>query len=198
MTDQNQKKRTGMASLAAAGEGEDFSVIDAIGGPRGVIESMLPGVLFVVLFVVTSNLNLTIGVSAALAVLQVVIRLVQRQSVMGALSGLIAVGICLIWAWQSHEARNYYMFGFLTNAAYIVLLSFTLLIRVPGLGLMVEFIRTIPTEHFRAWLHGWLDRSGAPTRSSPCCGSACSRCVSSCRCRCTSPIPWRCWARRAC
>ena len=157
MTDQNQKKRTGMASLAAAGEGEDFSVIDAIGGPRGVIESMLPGVLFVVLFVVTSNLNLTIGVSAALAVLQVVIRLVQRQSVMGALSGLIAVGICLIWAWQSHEARNYYMFGFLTNAAYIVLLSFTLLIRVPGLGLMVEFIRTIPTEHFRAWLHGWLD-----------------------------------------
>ncbi len=82
---------------------------------------MLPGVLFVVLFVVTSNLNLTIGVSAALAVLQVVIRLVQRQSVMGALSGLIAVGICLIWAWQSHEARNYYMFGFLTNAAYIVL-----------------------------------------------------------------------------
>ena len=76
MTDQNQKKRTGMASLAAAGEGEDFSVIDAIGGPRGVIESMLPGVLFVVLFVVTSNLNLTIGVSAALAVLQVVIRLV--------------------------------------------------------------------------------------------------------------------------
>ena len=129
MTDQNQKKRTGMASLAAAGEGEDFSVIDAIGGPRGVIESMLPGVLFVVLFVVTSNLNLTIGVSAALAVLQVVIRLVQRQSVMGALSGLIAVGICLIWAWQSHEARNYYMFGFLTNAVYIVLLSFTLLIR---------------------------------------------------------------------
>ncbi len=49
------------------------------------------------------------------------------------------------------------MFGFLTNAVYIVLLSFTLLIRVPGLGLMVEFIRTIPTEHFRAWLHGWLD-----------------------------------------
>ena len=157
MTDQNQKKRTGMASLAAAGEGEDFSVIDAIGGPRGVIESMLPGVLFVVLFVVTSNLNLTIGVSAALAVLQVVIRLVQRQSVMGALSGLIAVGICLIWAWQSHEARNYYMFGFLTNAFYIVLLTISLIARVPGLGLVSEFIRTLPTEHFRAWLADWRD-----------------------------------------
>lgn len=154
--DQNPKKRTGMASLAAAGD-DDFSVIDAIGGPRGVVESMLPGVVFVVLFVVTSNLNLTIIVSAVLAVAQVIVRLIQRQSLMGALSGLIAVGICLIWAWQSHEARNYYLFGFLTNAAYMVLLTVTLLIRVPGLGLMIEFIRTLPTEHWRAWLHDWLD-----------------------------------------
>ena len=106
-------KRTGLSALADAGnEGEDFSVIDAIGGPRGVIESMLPGVVFVVLFVATSNLNLTIAVSAVLAVLQVIVRLIQRQSVMGAVSGLVAVGICLIWAWQTHEARNYYIFGF--------------------------------------------------------------------------------------
>ncbi|WP_125979858.1 DUF3159 domain-containing protein [Bifidobacterium goeldii] len=145
-----------MASLAAAGD-DDFSVIDAIGGPRGVVESMLPGVVFVVLFVVTSDLNLTIIVSAVLAVAQVIVRLIQRQSLMGALSGLIAVGICLIWAWQSHEARNYYLFGFLTNAAYMVLLTVTLLIRVPGLGVMIEFIRTLPTEHWRAWLHDWLD-----------------------------------------
>lgn len=49
---------------------------------------MLPGVVFVVLFVATSNLNLTIAVSAVLAVLQVIVRLIQRQSVMGAVSGL--------------------------------------------------------------------------------------------------------------
>ena len=75
-------KRTGLSALADAGnDGEDFSVIDAIGGPRGVIESMLPGVVFVVLFVATSNLNLTIAVSAVLAVSQVIVRLIQRQSV---------------------------------------------------------------------------------------------------------------------
>lgn len=111
--------------------------------------------MFVALFVITSNLQLTIGVSAALAVLQVIVRLCQRQSVMGAVSGLLAVGICLIWAWNSHEARNYYMFGFLTNAFYVVLLTISLLVRVPGLGLVIEFIRTLPTEHFRAWLADW-------------------------------------------
>lgn len=156
MTEHRQQRRGGMASLAAAAD-EDFSIIEAIGGPRGVIESMLPGLVFVVLFVATSNLNLTIAVSAALAVVQVAARLVQRQSVMGALSGLIAVGICLIWAWKSHEARNYYMFGFITNAVYMVLLAISLIVRVPGLGLVVEFIRSMPTERFRAWFHGWMD-----------------------------------------
>mgnify|MGYP000475606484 FL=1 len=150
-------KRTGLSALADAGnEGEDFSVIDAIGGPRGVIESMLPGVVFVVLFVATSNLNLTIAVSAVLAVLQVIVRLIQRQSVMGAVSGLVAVGICLIWAWQTHEARNYYIFGFITNAGYAALLAVSLIARVPGLGLVVEFIRSLPTEHFKAWFNDWM------------------------------------------
>lgn len=152
-----QKKRTGLGALASADADEDFSVIDAIGGPRGVVESMLPGVLFVVMFVATNNLNLTVAVSAALAVIQVIVRLIQRQSVMGALSGLIAVGICLIWAWKSHEARNYYMFGFLTNTGYAALLAISLVARVPGLGLVIEFIRQLPTERFGAWFHDWMD-----------------------------------------
>lgn len=148
------RSRTGLSALAQADDG-DFSVIDAIGGPRGIVESMLPGVVFVVLFIVTSNLQLTVLVSAAIAVLQVIVRLLQRQSIMGALSGLLAVAICLIWAWRSNDARNYYMLGFLTNAGYIVVLLISLAVHVPGLGFVIEFIRTLPTEHFRAWLNGW-------------------------------------------
>ncbi|RSX55745.1 zinc ABC transporter permease [Bifidobacterium dolichotidis] len=161
MSDQVTKPRTGLSSLASAGEDDDFSILTAIGGPRGIIESMLPGVLFVVMFLVTSNLGmpnsleLTILASAVLAVLQLVIRLIQRQSIMGAVSGLAAIAICLVWAWQSHEARNYYTFGFLTNAFYIVLLSISLIVRVPGLGFVVEFVRTLPTEHFGQWLASW-------------------------------------------
>ena len=151
-------KRTGLSALAAAGgSDDDFSVIDAIGGPRGVVESMLPGVVFVVLFVVTSNLNLTIAVSAILAVVQVIARLLQRQSPMGALSGLVAVGICLIWAWRTQQARDFYTFGFITNAVYGTILAISLLVRVPVLGLMIEFIRTMPTERLREWYHGWMD-----------------------------------------
>ena len=48
------------------------------------------------------------------------------------------------------------MFGFLTNAFYIVVLSLSLIVRVPALGLAVEFIRTLPTEHLKAWLDDWM------------------------------------------
>ena len=151
------RKRTGVAVLAGAGSDDDFSVIEAIGGPRGVIESMLPGVVFVALFVVTSNINLTIGVSAVLAVLQVAVRFMQRQSVMGAFSGLLAVGICLIWAWRTQQARDYYLFGFITNAAYALVLGISLLVGVPALGAVIECIRQLPTGRLRAWLACWMD-----------------------------------------
>ncbi|WP_314686656.1 DUF3159 domain-containing protein [uncultured Bifidobacterium sp.] len=149
-----ERERRGMAALAQAGD-DDFSVIRAIGGVRGVAESILPGLVFVVLFMVTSDLRLTIVASAGLAVVQVLVRLLQRQSAMGALGGLVAVVICLVWAWRSNDARNYYMLGFMTNAVYLVLLAVSLLVRTPGIGLLVEFIRTTPTSRFGAWLKGW-------------------------------------------
>ena len=180
MAETEAKKRTGLGALADAGNTDDFSVIDAIGGPRGVIESMLPGVVFVVLFVITSNLQLTIGVSAVLAVLQVIVRLCQRQSVMGAVSGLLAVGICLIWAWNSHEARNYYMFGFLTNA----LLRYSADDFTAGpsawlrIGHRVHQNVTDRTIFVPGLPIGEVTRrSIAPIPSSPRCGSGCSRCV---------------------
>ena len=193
MAETETKKRTGLGALADAGDADDFSVIDAIGGPRGVVESMLPGVVFVVMFVITSDLHLTIGVSAALAVLQVIVRLCQRQSVMGAVSGLLAVGICLIWAWNSHEARNYYMFGFLTNGlSYIVLLAISLMVRVPGLGLVIEFAsrNTANPEHLQRMACRWRGDK-AMNRAYSHHHRVVDRRVLPydwwCRCRCTCP-----------
>ena len=37
MAETETKKRTGLGALADADDADDFSVIDAIGGPRGVV-----------------------------------------------------------------------------------------------------------------------------------------------------------------
>ena len=80
MAETEAKKRTGLGALADAGNTDDFSVIDAIGGPRGGIESMLPGGVFVGVFVITSNLQLTIGVAAPVARVAEILRVCPRQS----------------------------------------------------------------------------------------------------------------------
>lgn len=152
---QNSTPARGISALAQAGNGETISMIDTIGGMRGVVESMLPGVLFVLVFVISRNVELTVLISGIVALLQVVVRLLQRQTVTGALSGFLAVAICLVWAWKSNDARNYYMLGFITNIVYALLLCVSLVARIPGVGVVVEFIRSMPTERYRAWLNGW-------------------------------------------
>lgn len=145
--------RKGLAALIESDE--EFSILDVMGGVRGIVESMIPGLIFVVMFVITRDTQITVIVSAVIAVLQVLIRLVQKQSIMGALSGLFAVAICLIWAWTSREARNYYSYGILVNSLSLVLLIISLIVRVPMVGIVLECFRKIPTGNYKQWLSNW-------------------------------------------
>jgi hypothetical protein len=150
-TGTQQPHRSGLASVVD----DDFSVYEAIGGVRGAIESVLPGLAFVVAFVITRNLGLTIIVSGAIALVSVIVRLISRQQVRSALTGVLSILVCLVWAWFSKDAKNFYLPGFLTNAVWIVILAVSLAVRIPGIGVVVEFIRTPVTSEFRKWLAAW-------------------------------------------
>lgn len=143
--------RSGIASLAS----EDFSVIDSIGGVRGVIESVLPSLVFLVVFLVTRDLALTVKVCGALCALEVLARLAQRQTIAGALSGVVMMLICLYAAYKSNDARNYYLPGCIINAVWAVALLASQAFRAPGIGLIVEFVRRPPAEGVRAWYRAW-------------------------------------------
>ena len=79
--------------------GDDFSFADAIGGVRGLIESVAPGLVFVVVYLLTFELTPALITSLAVAVLAVVVRLVQRTPVTQAMSGVVGVVIGVVWAW---------------------------------------------------------------------------------------------------
>ena len=148
--------RKGISSLAS----DDFSVIAAIGGIRGMVESVLPGLVFLALFVATHSLLWTVMVSVVIAVAELAVRLLQRQPITGALSGIGAVAICLVWAWLSRDARNYYFPGFIVNAVLVVLLGVSLAARIPGIGCVVEFARDASVDRPSQWLHRWNDDPG--------------------------------------
>ncbi len=129
---------------AAAGRGvraltqESFSFTAAVGGVRGLVESIAPGLLFVVVYrVADQRLVPAVVASAGAAVLAVIARLVQRTPVTQALSGVLGVGIGVVWALMSGRAENYFAWGLWVNVGYAVGTLVTILVRWPVVGVLL-------------------------------------------------------------
>ncbi|GAA1740078.1 hypothetical protein GCM10009809_39560 [Isoptericola hypogeus] len=128
---------------------ESFSFSGAVGGVRGVVEAVAPGLLFVVVFVVSSNLGWSLVASVGGALVAVAARLVQRTPVTQALGGLLGIGVGVFWAWRSGEAQDFYAWGLWTNAIYLVVILASIVVRWPMVGLVVEALRTGFAEQAR-------------------------------------------------
>ena len=108
---------------------EEFSWSQAFGGTRGVIEATAPGLLFVVVFVATRALVPTLIAASAVALLACVIRLVQRQGMQQALSGLFGVAIGVIFAAATGRGENYFVWGIATNVFMALAFALSVLCR---------------------------------------------------------------------
>ena len=110
----------------------------AIGGPRGVAETSLPAVAFVVAYTASgSDTNTAAIVAVALALVLTVARLVRRESPQHALSGLVGVGFAAFVATRSGKAENFFLPGLLANAAYASAFLISLAVRRPLVGIIV-------------------------------------------------------------
>ncbi|MDM7831372.1 DUF3159 domain-containing protein [Cellulomonas sp. MW9] len=117
---------------------KEFSATDAIGGARGVVESVAPGLLFVVVYLATGQqLKPALFAAAGAAVLAVIVRLVQRTPVTQAISGLLGVGIGVVWAWRTGDASDYFAYGLWVNGLYLVGTLITILVGWPLVGLVM-------------------------------------------------------------
>lgn len=118
-----------------------IDMLATVGGWRGLAESILPSAVFLVAFITTGDLWGAGIASVVMAAVFSVARLVQRQSPVQALAGLAVVVLCVVVALNSGEARDYYLWGFVTNAAYVLALSASVLVRWPLLGLVFGMVR---------------------------------------------------------
>ena len=124
-----------------AATGDDFSIAEAIGGIRGLIESIAPAFVFIVLFQVTKDLNLSLIASLAVAGVAVVIRLVQGTALTQALAGVFGVAIGAYWAYRTGAPQDYFLPGLITNAAYLLAFLISLAVRWPLIGVGVALLR---------------------------------------------------------
>lgn len=126
-----------LAQIAA----EDFDVMASMGGLRGLLESTLPGLVFVVVFIATRELMPSLIAATALAVVALAVRLVLRQSGTMALGGFLGVMIGVVWAWRSGEAGDFFVWGLWVNAAYGLGVLISILVRWPVVGMIVGLLR---------------------------------------------------------
>jgi Protein of unknown function (DUF3159) len=122
----------GHAGLAQAAR-EEFSVSEAVGGPRGVVEAILPGLLFVGGFTLTRDLTPSLVAALVASGLLVVARVLARGTVRPAVAGLVGVGVCAIFAAHSGEAADFYLPGLLVNVGYATVYALSTL-RFPRIG----------------------------------------------------------------
>jgi xanthosine utilization system XapX-like protein len=123
---------------------DEFSVADAVGGVRGMVESALPGLVFVVVFLVTRELVPALVASAGLAVVAVLVRLVQRTPPTQAFSGLVGVAIGVVWAWRTGDAENFFAWGLWVNLLWCLGALVSVLVGRPAVGLIVSLLRAEP------------------------------------------------------
>lgn len=113
-------------------------VISALGGKRGLIDSSLPALLFLLVFNLSGrNINVAIYSALTLSIMLTTLRLVKRETVQHAFSGLIGVGICALFSKRSGNAADFYLPGLYINAGYGLVYAITNLAKWPILGVML-------------------------------------------------------------
>ncbi len=112
-------------------------IIAALGGTRGLIDSGVPSILFLVIFNFGHHLHPAIYASVALSVLLTIYRLVRKESLQHALSGLFGIAICALFAGHSGKASAFYLPSIYKNIFFLIIYGGANLIRYPLLGLVI-------------------------------------------------------------
>jgi MFS family permease len=117
------------------------SLIASVGGVQGFIEATVPGLVYVLSFAIWQDLTISI-VSVSIAMVALIIRHFLAKRPASALLGPV-LGIALaIYLAQRPEGqpRDFYLTGFVTNAAYGGALLLSVLVRFPLIGVLVGFM----------------------------------------------------------
>ncbi len=118
-------------------EEDKAKIISALGGTRGLIDSGLPSLLFLIAFNVSHNLNDALLASLILSAVLTLLRLIKRETLQHAISGLVGIAICALLSRHTGKAADFYLPGLITNAVYAALYSALNLVGWPLMGLML-------------------------------------------------------------
>lgn len=144
-------------------ESDKHKVINALGGKRGLLDSGLPSLVFLIAYNVNHDLRTALYAAVITSAVLTLIRLIRRDTLQHVLSGFVGVAFCALLARKTGHAVDFYLPGLIINLVYGSVYAVLNLVGLPLIGLLLGPIlgenlawRKVP-ERKRAYIRAsWL------------------------------------------
>jgi intracellular septation protein A len=138
-------------------------IVQALGGKKGLFDSGIPSIVFLVVFNIRDDVREAAMIALAVSAVLGVFRLLRREKLQSAVTGVIGVLICYLLVRSTGKAEDFYLPGLFINAGYGAVYLITNLAGWPIIGLVLGPLlgedmhwRKVP-ERKRAYQRaGWL------------------------------------------
>ena len=110
------------------------TLLEQMGGVSGLVYSSVPVLVFVGVYLPSHSLAVAIWASVASAVAILIWRIVRKEPVQPAISGIFGVAIAAFIAYKTGSARGYFLFGIWTSLAYGGAFLVSIVVRWPLAG----------------------------------------------------------------
>jgi hypothetical protein len=114
-------------------------LVDALGGPLGMAESVIPSAAFVLAYTASGqDTRLSVIVAVALGAVFGIARLARGQTPQFALAGLGGLALSAYVVSRTGRAEDFFVPGLLANAAYALAYAISIAVRWPLLGVIIS------------------------------------------------------------
>lgn len=128
--------KSAFAAVKPGEKPEPGALWAAVGKTRGVVEAVVPGVGFLVVYTITGDVVWSVSAPVVVAVLFILARLLQRSPTMPAVAGLVGIAASAGVALFSGRAEDNFLLGLVVNAVWVVGLLVSVALRRPLVGVI--------------------------------------------------------------
>ncbi|MEJ5927121.1 DUF3159 domain-containing protein [Corynebacterium sp. H128] len=122
-------------TVVTPAEKAEPTLLEQMGGLGGLVSSTLP---ILVLVPVNNRFGLLPALGAALAVAAAIFvwRIVRKENLQPAISGLFGVAIGAAIAWFTGDAKGYFLYGIWVSLAFGIIFLLSIALRWPAVGVI--------------------------------------------------------------
>lgn len=133
-------QRSGFGKVTPGQAPTGGALLAAMGGVRGLIESILPGFAFLIVYTITQQLVPSVLIPLGIALVFVVVRLLTRTPWTTAIAGVLGIALSAGLALLTGRAEDNFVLGFFINAVFLVALLVSIAVRWPLIGVIASLL----------------------------------------------------------